>query len=147
MPYEELIRQGRIRLHPASRREIENLLDLAARDLRASQANLDIAPEWAYAMAYNAILQAGRALMFSLGFRPRESEGHRTVVNFLREAVGPQYAARVEQLDQMRRKRHPTLYETAGVVGGREAEQSLAFAQEFVDALHRLVRADPRQGP
>src|SRR3990170_6200059 len=83
MPYEELVRQGRIRLHPASRREIENLLDLAARDLRASQANLDIAPEWAYAMAYNAILQAGRALMFSLGFRPRESEGHGGAPRFL----------------------------------------------------------------
>ena len=140
MSYEELRRQGRIRPHQPSRREIQNLLNVAARDLRASHANLDIAPDWAYTMAYNAILQAGRALMFSQGYRPREGEGHATVVHFLREALGPEYAARVEQLDQMRRKRHRTLYETAGVGGAREAEQSLAFAQEFVDALSRLVR-------
>jgi hypothetical protein len=66
MPYEELIRQGRIRPHSASRREIENLFALAARDLRASRANLGIAPDWAYSMAYNAVLQAGRALMLGL---------------------------------------------------------------------------------
>lgn len=139
MPYEELRRQGRIREHPANSREIQRLLGLAARDLRVADANLAIDPDWAYTMAYNAVLQASRAFMFSQGYRPREAEGHATVVRFMREAMGTEHAARVDQLDQMRRKRHRTLYETAGLVGDQEARRSLAFAKEFVDLLRLRI--------
>lgn len=39
--------------------------------------------DWAFTMAYNAILQATRALIFAKGFRPSTGEGqHRVAVQF-----------------------------------------------------------------
>ncbi len=78
--------------------------------------------------------------MFSQGYRLREPEGHAAVVRFMRETMGTEHAARVDQLDQMRRKRHRTLYETAGLVGDQEARQSLAFAKEFVELLSLRIK-------
>ena len=80
------------------------------------------------------------ALTFSQGFRPRESEGHATVVRFVREALGREHVSKVNLFDQMRRKRHRMLYEMAGLVGSQEAKNSLAFAKEFIDLIRRLIK-------
>jgi hypothetical protein len=61
--YEKLIKQARIRIYHATPREVQQLLQVSARDLIAGRKNLDVSPDWAYTMAYNAALQACRALM------------------------------------------------------------------------------------
>jgi len=43
---------------------------------------------WAHNAAYNAMLQAGRALMFFKGYRPKSAEHHLAVVSFV-QAVFP----------------------------------------------------------
>ena len=58
MPYERLLRANRIRPHRASQDEVKQLLQLAVRDLNTARANLEETPDWAYSIAYNAILQA-----------------------------------------------------------------------------------------
>jgi uncharacterized protein (UPF0332 family) len=45
--------------------------------------------DWAFTMAYNAILQATRALMFAKGFRPSGGEGqHKVAVKFQKSREG-----------------------------------------------------------
>ena len=88
MPYERLLKSNRIKPHRANQNEIKQLLQLATRDLNTAKRNLDEAPDWAYSIAYNSILQAGRALMFFEGYRPRGSEQHATVVEFVEERLG-----------------------------------------------------------
>lgn len=63
MPYEHLLKAGRIKEYSAKKVEIQQLLKVAQRDLRASTRNLDNDPEWAFSMAYNAMLQVSRGLM------------------------------------------------------------------------------------
>jgi len=46
-------------------------LSRAARDLTTATATMPIDAEWAYAIAYHSMLRAGRALMFSKGWRPK----------------------------------------------------------------------------
>ncbi len=41
------------------------------RDLRTAKADLPIDEEWAYTIAYHAMLRAGRALIFASGYRPK----------------------------------------------------------------------------
>ena len=67
MPYDRLIKLGRIKPYSAGSSEISQLLKVAVRDLRASERNLDEDPDWAYSMAYNGVLQACRGLMLSEG--------------------------------------------------------------------------------
>ena len=65
MPYDRLLKQGLIKRYRASPIEIKQLLSVATRDLNASVRNLSEDPDWAFTMAYNAVLQASRALMLT----------------------------------------------------------------------------------
>ncbi len=117
MAYEQLLQQGRIKRYKASAEEIRRLLRVAVRDLTAAERTLATDHDWALTMAYNALLQALRALMFANGFRPRGSEGHGAVAQFAAEALGNKYAAQVAMFDRMRRKRH----RLAKIQSGRRA--------------------------
>lgn len=139
MPYEQLIQQGRIKPYKARPEEIRKLLKVAARDLATAERNLADDHDWAYTIAYNAILQAARALMLAKGFRPRGAEAHATVVQFIEEALGKAYASQIALFDQMRRKRHRVIYEMAGLVSKQEAEQGIAFAKKFVEEIRLLI--------
>jgi uncharacterized protein (UPF0332 family) len=139
MPYEQLVQQGRIKPYKARPEEIQKLLKLAARDLATAERNLADDHDWAYTIAYNAVLQAARALMFAKGFRPRGAESHATVVQFIEEALGKPYASQVALFDQMRRKRHRVIYEMAGLVSKQEAEQGVQFAKKFVEDIRLLI--------
>src|SRR3989304_6484420 len=127
MPYDRLLKSNRIKPHRANQTEIKQLLQLAMRDLSTAARNLEEAPDWAYSIAYNSILQSGRALMFFEGYRPRGGELHATVVEFVEGRLGTAYTAQVRLFDQMRRKRHRGIYEVAGLVSKKEAEQAIGF--------------------
>ena len=146
MPYERLFRSNRIKPHQVNPKEVKQLLQLAVRDLVTAVRNLEEAPDWAYSIAYNSILQAGRALMFFDGYRPRGSDQHATVVEFVQERLGDPYAAQVRLFDQMRRKRHRVIYETAGLVSKMEAEQAVAFAQTFVEQITQMITDQKKLG-
>jgi uncharacterized protein (UPF0332 family) len=146
MPYNRLLKTNRIKPHPTNHNEIKQLLQLAKRDLSTAVRNLEDAPDWAYSIAYNSILQASRALMFSDGYRPRGSEQHATVVEFVEERLGNAYPAEVRLFDQMRRKRHRVIYEAAGLVTKKEAEQAIAFAKEFVEKVTETITSQGRLG-
>ena len=111
MPYEQLVQQGRIKLYEARPEEIRKLLKVAARDLATAERNLADDHDWAYTIAYNAVLQAARALMLAKGFRPRGVESHATVVRFVEEALGKGYASQIALFDQ----RHDRRREVGGV--------------------------------
>jgi uncharacterized protein (UPF0332 family) len=139
MPYAQLVQQGRIKPYKARPEEIRRLLKVAARDLRTAERNLPDDHDWAYTIAYNAILQAARALVLANGFRPRPAESHATVVQFVEEALGKKYADQIALFDQMRRKRHRVIYEMVGLVTKQEAEQGVTFAKKFVEEIRLLL--------
>jgi uncharacterized protein (UPF0332 family) len=135
MLHERLLKTKRIQPYSARHVEISKLIGVARRDISTAIKNLDDAPEWAYSIAYNALLQASRALMLSTGFRPRGGEQHATVVEFITEDLGSAYERQTALFDQMRRKRHRVIYETTGLISRSEAAQAVDFAREFVEVL------------
>jgi len=144
MPYDKLLAQRRIKPYHAQRREIDRLLKIAVRDLATAEKVLHEDLDWTFNIVYNAVLQAGRALMLHEGFRPRGAEQHRTVVQFCELSLGPTYKPQVALFDQMRRKRNRLIYETVGLVSRQEAEQALAFAKTFVGEIRLRVTEQPR---
>lgn len=139
MPFEQLIQQNRIKAYKARPEEVRRLLQVAARDLATAERNLSEDHDWAYGIAYNAVLQASRAFMLSKGYRPRGGEQHSTVVQFVEESLGKKYASQIALFDQMRRKRHRIIYEMTGLVSKQEAEQGVAFAKKFVEEIRLLI--------
>ena len=145
MPYEILLKQGKIKTYNARPEELKNLFRLAERDLAASRRNLAEDPDWAYTIAYNAVLQALRGLMLAEGYRPRGSEHHATVGLFAQEALGKLYPEDVAFFDQMRRKRHRVVYDQPALIGSREAEEALEIAARFVGEIRQEVRKLTRE--
>lgn len=139
MPYDRLIKTNRIKPYKARNSEIDQLLEIANRDLVTAIKNLENAPDWAYSIAYNSALQASRALMLSEGYRPRGSEQHATVVEFIEERLGISHEKQVRLLDQMRRKRHRVIYEIAGLISKAEAEQAVDFVKRYVEDIRTIV--------
>jgi uncharacterized protein (UPF0332 family) len=135
MPYADLLREKRIQTYSAKPEEIRSLLSIAERDLRTAARNEGEDPDWAYNIAYNAVLQSARALMLSAGFRPRGAEHHATVVRFTEECLGSEFASQVAVFDRMRRTRNRSVYESGGLVSRQEAEEAIAFARGFVDIV------------
>ena len=61
MGYEELLNNGLIKRFKPSPAQVNNRMELAKRDIKAAKATLARDRDWAFSMAYNAILQATRA--------------------------------------------------------------------------------------
>jgi len=134
---EDLEREGLIsRLRPDPQR-VRDAMKLAHRDLGVATNLLGSSNDWAYTVAYNAILQAGRALMFSKGYRPEGGNQHIAIVRFC-----DLFLSREDALwfDRMRRKRHQSVYDTAGSVSDREAENAVKKAEEIVQVIEVLVQ-------
>jgi len=64
MDLDELERRGHIKRLPMDVKKIEDSLNLAKRDVNVARSVLNENCDWAFSIAYNAMLQAVRALMF-----------------------------------------------------------------------------------
>jgi uncharacterized protein (UPF0332 family) len=63
MGYKELLAKNLIKPFKANDQQIKKQMELASRDLKVAKAMLGVNNDWTYSIAYNAILQAVRALM------------------------------------------------------------------------------------
>jgi uncharacterized protein (UPF0332 family) len=140
MAIDDLLRSGRIRREAVSAAEIRQALRLADRDLRVARKLMAEEPDWGFAVAYNAVLQAARAFMFARGYRPASAEGHKNPFAFLGTALGKEHTDLVSYFDRMRNKRNQAMYAMAGRIAETEARNLLTKATEFVRTIHRLVK-------
>lgn len=116
-------------------------LKLAERDLKSAKTMLDRGNyDWCLAIAYNSMLQAGRALMFLKGFRPYSQYKHKAVIQFVHEAFGVDIGDRlVYVFDKIRKKRHRVVYEEPEIVSKNEARQAIKWAEEFVSKVKKII--------
>ena len=139
MDLDELERRGYIKRLPMDTKKIEDSLNLAKRDVNVARSVLEENCDWAFSIAYNAMLQAIRALMFSKGYRPSGRNQHISVVRFAELFLRRED---VIVLDRMRRKRHATIYDTAGTISIREAENAVERAEKLVHEIERMLKGD-----
>ena len=110
------------------------------RDLSSARRLLAEDRDWAFAIAYNAVLQAGRALMLREGYRPTTGEGgHVAVIRFCEEFFGPRYQEEMELFDRMRVRRNRVVYDVSGSISRLEADEAFTFAEDFVARVQELV--------
>jgi uncharacterized protein (UPF0332 family) len=134
---EDLEREGIIKRLPVDKKKINDALALAHRDVKTSRLLLTGDHDWAYTIAYNAILQAGRALMFAHGYRPDGANQHISVVKFAELYLEEKDAI---VFDRMRRKRHSSVYDTAGAISEAEAEFAVGQAEHLIRTIEVLLK-------
>ncbi len=135
MQIEDLLRRRKIYRHQATHEEVERLLQLADRDLRMARLTMAEDWDWAFSIAYNAVLQSARAYMYSQGFRPAAEQGHKNTFAFMRAALGSEIASTVGYFDRMRKKRNQAIYDVAGLITEGEARSILKRAVGFVEIV------------
>ena len=87
MKYDHLIKENKIKQEKAYSGEIKDLFSLAERDLKTAEFIVTQNWDWAFAVAYNSVLQACRAYMLSEGFRSRSAEAHKITFEFFKQRI------------------------------------------------------------
>jgi uncharacterized protein (UPF0332 family) len=137
--FDDLLRAGRIRKQRVSRTEIDRALKRAARDLTTARKIMVEDPDWGFAVAYNAVLQASRAYMFSRGYRPESAQGHRNTFAFMAIALGEEHEDLITYFDRMRKKRNQAIYDISGLITETEAKGLFRKAESFVALIRDLL--------
>ena len=133
------------KIHFSDKQIISNITR-AQKDLVTAKANLEIDEEWAYTISYHAMLRAGRALMFSLGYRPKGKDQHKTVVDFSSEILGEDFKNLTNRFNRMRIKRHDFIYEPERPIPKTEAIKSLESAEKFVkEIIDKIKKTNPQK--
>jgi uncharacterized protein (UPF0332 family) len=127
-------------------KQIHNFLVRSRKDLITAKQNMKIDAEWAYAIAYNAMLRAARALLMALGFRPKGKDQHKTLVLVAEITLGNKYRDLTRDFDRMRRKRHEFIYAPNQPIPMYESEAALASAESFISQTNTFIEEiDPQK--
>lgn len=140
MDYSELLNSNLIKQGKFTPEQVTECFSISRRDLRTSKVIQAENADWAYNIAYNAMLQAARGLMFSKGYRPAGESQHVTVIKFAVMTLGRSFKEDLEIMDMMRRKRNKNIYDTAGLVSGAEVKEAIKTAESFVKKLAVYLR-------
>ncbi|MDP2717403.1 MAG: HEPN domain-containing protein [Candidatus Micrarchaeota archaeon] len=131
----ECFQKGLLRKIPVDPARVKSALDLADHYAGRAEGNLKI-EFWdvAFLMAYNSMLQTGRALLFSKGVKERS---HACIVAYLRKHH-PALSDEIELFDTYRQNRHATQYDGL-VVSENDAVQAVNDARDFLEKARRIL--------
>lgn len=142
MSLSELLKKGLVEKFQSDAGQIRNQAELAKTDLASAKKILEIGDwKWAYNAAYNAMLQAGRGLMFSRGYRPKSEEGHVAVISFVNAVYSSKIPEDIRrEFDRARRRRNEATYDQAGIISESQARGLFEKAETFVNTALEILR-------
>ena len=140
MNLSDLLKRGLVKKIEPDKQQAREVLSAAERDLKTAGKLLGEDDDWAFSIAYNAMLQATRALMFNDGYAPVGEEHHVAVVGYAEAKLGAKYRQKIDLFDDMRKKRHHAVYDRAGVISNYEAKHALKIAGELVELVRNLLK-------
>jgi len=140
MSIEELIKGGSIHPIDATQEEVDRAVEIARRDLPLAERLVGQSPDWCFSIAYNSVLQACRAYMFHLGYRPAGAGAHKATFQFMQLVVDEPFRKSVAYFDRVRRKRHRTIYDEVGLITEKEAKELLRRAREFLSYVESKLK-------
>lgn len=141
MDLQELLRKRLIEKVKPDDALAKELLQTAEKDIVVAEDNLKMKhSDWAFAIAYNSMLNAGRALLASKGYRTCGETHHFAVVKFCATLIPPESSVLVHIFNKSRVRRHDIVYGEAESVGEDEAERIIGKAKLFLEKVKELLR-------
>lgn len=142
MVYNQFLKAKLIKRQKPDFQQISKQLRRSLKDLKTAEANLNIDLTWALAIAYHAMIRAGKALMYSKGYLPTAKRTHKTIVEFTKLLLGHDYDTLVSKFNRLRRKRHNFIYDSKNHITYTEAKTSLDTAGRLIDKIVNLVKQE-----
>jgi uncharacterized protein (UPF0332 family) len=135
MDYEKLLKDHLIKKQRPDLEQIKSQLIRAEKDLQTAESVIPIDLTWSFAIAYHAMIRAGRALMFSRGYLPTTKNSHKTIMEFTGSILGDKYKDLMLRFNRMRRKRHDFIYDSQNHTTVSEATSAIKTAKELIDKI------------
>lgn len=123
--------------------EVANKLVRVSEDaIKAAEDNIKMNHnDVALSLAYNSMLNAGRALMAAKGYRAYSETHHKTTVNFCSVVLPAESSDLVNIFNRFRIRRHDIVYGEveSGSVGESEAHRAAEKAKEFLGLIKSKI--------
>ena len=133
--FTQYLKRGLIKKQSPDFRQIEKQIYQAEKDLEVSTLLLHQDTGWAATVAYQSMLRAGRALLFSCGYLPADGQQHKTVVEITGRILGEDFDLVVQQFEKSRRKRNIFFYDSMDSSTLTEAKKAAESAKALVAAI------------
>lgn len=142
MTYQKIVDKGLLRKEKIGFDQIIKVIKRAHRTLKSAKILIKNGDEeGSFQFAYEAMLLAGRALVFSYGFRPRTIGSHKIVVDFSQEILGKKFEVLTQKFNKMRKKRNYLIYGVGLTVSETETRNAIKTAEEFVGKVTDIIHA------
>src|SRR3989304_7641469 len=119
---------------------IRTVLEKSQRSIQSAKLLMDDDHENSYQLAYEAMLLAGRALVFSFGFRPRALGSHKIVVDFSKKVFGKKIATLVFKFNKMRKIRHYLIYGSGLSISEVDTKNAISSANKFLKEVKNFIK-------
>jgi hypothetical protein len=137
------LKNGWLVAHKPTKREIQDLLGVADRDLHDCQA-AGLSADWRLNIAYNAALQLATASLAAAGFRAARESHHFRVIQALEHTIGAEQKL-LDQFEAFRKKRNLGNYERAGTISDQEAKAMIELAKLLRSTVEAWIRTNHRK--
>lgn len=146
MIWKKLLEDESLQPKKVSFREVELVLSKSRESLKAADFLLkkEIS-EPAFKEAYDAMLLAGRAIIFSLGLKPKTTGSHTIVINFCELYFGSEFKNLIEKFRRMKIKRNYLIYGAGLAISSTEAENSIQNAKKFLKVAEEEISKIKKQ--
>ncbi|MEK7658245.1 MAG: HEPN domain-containing protein [Patescibacteria group bacterium] len=146
MIWKKLLEDESLQPKKVSFREVELVLSKSRESLKAADFLLkkEIS-EPAFKEAYDAMLLAGRAIIFSLGLKPKTIGSHTIVINFCELYFGSEFKDLIEKFRRMKIKRNYLIYGAGLAISSTEADNSIQNAKKFLKVAEEEISKIKKQ--
>jgi len=137
----KLLASHDIQWHQTSKKELDDMRALVARDLADSKV-AGLSADRRFATAYNAALQAANMAIACAGYRVTAKTGHHKVaLDSVKLAIGNTADKYADYFDRCRRKRNVIDYTRSHVATDSETNEIVRQATEFYEFVEAWIDA------
>ena len=140
MSLSELQALGRLRPHKTSRREVDDLLRLAERDLGDARVE-GVSTDRRFMITYEAAVALATIPLHCAGLRTDGTGHHQTTFLALPFVMGAEFAELAAYFDSCRTKRNLSAYDRTGGTSETEVEEILREVASFREKILAWLKA------
>ncbi len=140
MNYSELIEKGLAESKPPNLSEIKNLQQRSYSDLNAAKNVLDTDREWAYIIAFYAMLRILKTLVRAEGLISKGIDESKNIIVIAGSILEKDFKSLLNKLDRMRRRTENFIKEYNKPITKYESQQALIDAEDFVNKINSIIK-------
>ena len=146
MSLDDWARNGWLRRHRTTAKELEGLLSIVARELRDSGVK-GLSADGRFTHAYRAALTLGTVLLYASGYAPARGQSHHyRTIEALTQVLGKSASDDTAYLQSCRAKRNAAEYDGANEATDTEAGELAEFARALERRVLQWLTERPTSG-